>query len=129
MPQQPIAASESSENTKKLMDKLYLNEAKEKVSAALDEIAGSRTVTTAGETIRKAANQGLALANEGYEKTGAKKAVKRASGKFDEVSGKAILEEVRKFIEVQSYYNDVLATKLQEALDRLSVLEERVNKS
>jgi hypothetical protein len=121
MPKNKTKISRSEEQC--LTGRLHLNEAKEKLTAAMDEIANSRIVTTTGQRIKKAAHQGAAYAAEGYEKSGVKEVVKRTGGKFDEISGKAILEEMKKLIEVQSLYNDVLATKLQEALNRIETLE------
>ena len=46
-----------------------------------------------------------------------------ASEQLDKLSGKKILELVEKRLSLQDQYNDILATKLDEALTRLSILE------
>lgn len=42
------------------------------------------------------------------------------------ISGKKILDEVKERLEQQDRYNDVLATKLQEVMERLSRLESKL---
>lgn len=44
---------------------------------------------------------------------------------LDNATGKAMLDEIRALVEHQGLYNDVLATKLAEALDRLEHIESR----
>jgi len=48
---------------------------------------------------------------------------KQASSQFDILSGKQLLSLVEERLEAQSRYNDILATKLDEALERLSTVE------
>ena len=58
--------------------------------------------------------------------------VKTTAGKvnssLDTVSGAKLLAEVREMVSLQEKYNDVLATKLEEALQRIQVLEAIVGK-
>jgi hypothetical protein len=49
-----------------------------------------------------------------------------ASDNFDKVSGKKILELVESRLLLQTQYNDILATKLDEALNRIEVLEKAI---
>lgn len=49
-----------------------------------------------------------------------------ASEHLDQVSGKKILETVEHRLEMQTEYNDLLATKLEEALSRIEALEKQV---
>lgn len=44
---------------------------------------------------------------------------------LDNATGKAMLDEIRMHVELQGLYNDVLATKLAEALERLDHVENR----
>ena len=46
----------------------------------------------------------------------------------DNVAGKKMVEQAQALIEKQEKYNNVLATRLAEALDKIKVLEERLNK-
>ena len=61
------------------------------------------------------------------EQRGVKQALKETSaavaGKVDEVIGKRLLELVEQRLQMQDLYNDVLATRLAEALERISRLE------
>ena len=50
------------------------------------------------------------------------------SGKLDEVSGKRLVELLEKKLAIQDSYNDILATRLAEALDRIKALEDRVDR-
>lgn len=45
---------------------------------------------------------------------------------LDKVSGSKILELVEERLEMQDSFNDVLASKLEEALTRIKVLEEKL---
>jgi len=49
-----------------------------------------------------------------------------ASENFDKVSGKRILEIVENRLILQTQYNDLLASKLEEALNRIEVLEKSI---
>ncbi|MCH8107272.1 MAG: hypothetical protein IIB30_02825 [Chloroflexi bacterium] len=48
------------------------------------------------------------------------------SGKFDEISGQAMYQLVQERLAEQDRFNDLLATKLHEALERISDLEKRL---
>ncbi len=60
-------------------------------------------------------------------KTAVASATSAVAGKLDEVTGKRLVELLETKLRVQDEYNDILATKLAEALDRIAKLEERVN--
>jgi hypothetical protein len=45
---------------------------------------------------------------------------------FDKLSGKKILDLVEERLALQARYNDILASKLEEALQRIAVLEARL---
>jgi DNA-binding transcriptional ArsR family regulator len=67
-----------------------------------------------------------------YVESGAKKHVdtfKTKSGeKLDVVTGLAIYELLQERISLQDRYNDLLAAKLSEALERISELEKKLSK-
>ena len=44
-------------------------------------------------------------------------------------TGEKALEELTKIINLQKCYNDLLATKLEEALKRIEVLEQKIDKA
>ncbi len=44
-------------------------------------------------------------------------------------TGEKALEDVNTFLNLQNCYNDLLATKLEEALKRIEVLEQRLDKT
>ena len=44
-------------------------------------------------------------------------------------TGEKALEELTKIINLQNCYNDLLATKLEEALQRIEVLEQKLDKA
>ena len=52
--------------------------------------------------------------------------VSQISGKFDEISGQAMYQLVQEQLAEQDRFNDLLATKLHEALERISELEKRI---
>jgi hypothetical protein len=65
-----------------------------------------------------------------YEESGAKERVEAVTGKvseqFDVLSGQAIFQAVQDNLAKQDQYNDVLANKLLEALDRIKQLEDKI---
>lgn len=50
------------------------------------------------------------------------------SHQLDSISGQKILQKLEERIELQDRYNDILATKLGEALDRIAILEDQLFK-
>ena len=66
-----------------------------------------------------------------YEESGAKKhihTIKTKSGeKLDVISGQAMYGLVQERLDLQDRYNDLLATKLHEALERISELEKQLS--
>ena len=94
----------------------------------------SKAVSYGSTGIAKATEVGkqtLNTANSAIDSSGVKDAVKATasvvSGKLDEVSGKRLVELLEKKLQIQDSYNDILATRLAEALDRISALEDRLN--
>ena len=65
-----------------------------------------------------------------YVESGAKGKVdalqSQISGKLDEISGQAMYQLVQERLAEQDRFNDLLATKLHEALERISELEKRL---
>ena len=104
---------------------------KDAVTSLKDE-AKSR-VNSGVNSDGKVVTQGKDLANKGrrgYENSGANGKIDSAqstiSGKLDEISGSAMYQLVQERLSEQEQFNDLLATKLQEALDRISELENRL---
>lgn len=105
---------------------------------------GKRTSSAAGEKARGA----LDIGNQAYsgsklesavnyidsefEKRGTKQAIKETTeavvGKLDQVTGKQLLELLERKLQLQDAYNDVLATRLAEALERIAELETRLTR-
>ena len=46
----------------------------------------------------------------------------------DHITGESALTEAKRFFDQQQRYNNILATRLAEALDRIAVLESRLDK-
>ncbi len=65
-----------------------------------------------------------------YVESGAKGKVdavqSQVSGKLDEISGQTMYQLVQDRLAEQDRFNDILATKLHEALERISDLEKRL---
>ena len=90
----------------------------------VDEVANSD---------RKAVTKARDLATDvqrRYEESGVKGKVdavqSEVSGKLDEISGQAMYQLVQERLAEQDRFNDLLATKLHEALERISELENRL---
>ena len=91
------------------------------------------TVEQQVDTGRELANKAQDLASDvqrKYEESGAKKKVdaiqSQVSGTLDELSGQAMYQLVQERLAEQDRFNDLLATKLHEALERISKLEKRL---
>ena len=65
------------------------------------------------------------------DQRGAKQAIKSTTGavvdKLDQVTGKRLLELLEEKLRIQDAYNDILATRLAEALERIAKLEARID--
>jgi hypothetical protein len=104
---------------------------------------GKQTLSVASEATRGALETGKqAYAGSKLESAvnyidgeldqrGAKKAIKDTTGavvgKLDQVTGKRLVELLEAKLRVQDEYNDILATRLAEAIDRIAKLETRFN--
>ncbi len=89
----------------------------------------SKVVDSDGKVVNKARD--LATdAQRRYEESGAKGKVdavqKQIAGKLDEISGQAMYQLVQERLAEQDQFNDLMATKLHEALERISELEMRL---
>ena len=89
----------------------------------------NQVVDTARKPVRKAKDAATDVHRK-YEESGAKGKVdtvqSQISGKFDEVSGQAMYHLVQERLAEQDRFNDLMATKLHEALKRISDLERRL---
>ncbi len=89
-------------------------------TGTLDEIRNTQTNVKKymdDKGITEKAEQGLSKAKDISEIAGEH---------LDQISGKKILEIVEQRLEMQTEYNDLLATKLEEALRRIDVLEKQI---
>lgn len=72
----------------------------------------------------------VAMADKFLEESGTKHKIgvvtSKVSEQFDVISGQAILKEVQERLAKQDEYNNILATKLFEALDRIKFLEQKI---
>jgi hypothetical protein len=95
-------------------------------------VSKAASLGTSGVTkVAELGHQTIVGAGNAVEASGAKQAIKATatavSEKLDEVSGKRLVELLEKKLQIQDSYNDILATRLAEALARISILEARVN--
>ncbi|MDB5344739.1 MAG: hypothetical protein JWP89_3116 [Schlesneria sp.] len=111
--------------------KRALGDASTRVSSTGIAVA-SKAASLGTSGVVKAAELGkqtYAAAANVAESTGAAGAIKSTAGavagKLDEVSGKRLVELLEQKLRVQDTYNDILATRLAEALGRISTLERR----
>lgn len=90
------------------------------------------TAAAAGGTVVSKTGLGTVV---GYldaelDQRGVKRALGSAAGavvdRLDQVTGKQLVELLEERLRMQDEYNDVLATKLAEALERIAVLEGKV---
>lgn len=85
-------------------------------------------VISAGETVRQKTAGAAGAVQRSRAGQTVSSASKRASEHFDTLSGAAILRLVEERLEVQARYNDLLATKLDEALRRIETLERQLHR-
>lgn len=81
--------------------------------------------------VREHAKKISEVASKKYVETGAKQQVDavitKSGEKLDVISGKAMYDLVQERLALQDRYNDLLAMKLHEALERISELEEMLS--
>lgn len=96
---------------------------------AVDTAEAKASELLAASGVPRALDRFSEYADEVAERTGTKKMAmkvsKQVSDGFDAVTGAKILELVEQRLEIQSKFNDILATKLDEALEKLKMLEEK----
>ena len=92
----------------------------------------AKTTVAAGENVVAVTGLGVAidyLDNE-LNQRGVKQAIGTATGaivdRLDQVSGKQLVELLESRLRLQDEYNNVLATRLAEALERIATLEEKL---
>jgi hypothetical protein len=82
------------------------------------------------ESVSDAASSLKDLVEKKYTDSGAGSAASNIASKvtdqFDVISGQAMYDAVIDRLAIQDKYNDVLANKLLEALDRIEVLEKKI---
>ena len=80
--------------------------------------------------VTKSVNDFASTSGRIYDASGAKDKMDAITGTvsegFDVVSGQAMYQAVQEHLAVQEQYNDVLANKLFEALERIKKLEEKL---
>jgi len=90
------------------------------------------TAAAAGGTVVSKTGLGTAVGylDSTLEQRGVKQAFGSAAGavvdRLDQVTGKQLVELLEERLRMQDDYNDVLATKLAEALERIATLEEKL---
>ena len=99
-------------------------------TAASIGAAGVTKTTELGKQTYSAAGAAVTYIDSELEDRGAKQAIKSTAGavvgKLDEVTGKRLLELLETRLQKQDTYNNVLATRLAEALDRITALEAQI---
>ncbi|MBC8391963.1 MAG: hypothetical protein H8E17_05285 [Deltaproteobacteria bacterium] len=110
--------------------KTKLIDAKEKSSKKISDIGSSVADSKAGQWSKDAKERmsgEMKVIAEVYSESSSKSAFDylkdKTIDKFDTITGAKILEEVRKRLSLQDRYNDILASRLAEALERISSLE------
>jgi|GEM_PF-6515659 len=95
------------------------------LSKAKDSVTSTSKVVA--EKSSQLASSAVDMAGSVAKKTGetAKTTADYVGEGFDVASGKKILALVEERLELQTLYNNVLAVKLEEALNRIAVLEEK----
>jgi hypothetical protein len=84
--------------------------------------AGTATAGVAGAV----ASSAVAAGGTVVEKTGLGTAAEAVVDRLDQVTGKQLVELLEERLRIQDEYNDVLATRLAEALERIASLEEKL---
>ena len=113
--------------------------AKEGLGKAID--AGASLVSgvaehasNAGELIatKTGLDRAVEFIDDQLDDRGVKKAVGSAvdavSDRFDQVTGKQLVELLEERLRIQDEYNDVLASRLADALERIAAIEKRLSK-
>lgn len=101
-----------------------------KASESVNKVVSSTSKKYEESGAKEKVDSLASVASKKYEESGAKSTVDTVSGKvsesFDVVSGQAMFQAVQDRLTKQDQYNDVLANKLLEALERISQLEQKL---
>lgn len=90
-------------------------------------VKGRSAASSAGDAIRGTTQKAKETIAQSAVVESAAKASRIAGEHFDTLSGAAVLQLVEERLELQARYNDLLATKLDEALERIAQLEKRTH--
>ena len=111
--------------------KEYSSSLLEKTSETIGDVLQSAQETYDRSDVKKKVDKASEQTFKVLEKTGvpkvAKTVYKEADKHIDTFTGVKILELVEERLTIQSRYNDILATKLEEALRRIEEIESRLS--
>lgn len=110
---------------------------RDKAKSFADNVADKATSTAreAGEYAKGAGEYLQGKAQEGWEKldpdtqAAIEEVVEKTVEKKQEISGEKMHQEVLEMVQRQEEYNDLLASKLDDALSRIEELEARLDES
>ncbi|MCC9621371.1 hypothetical protein LPB41_06650 [Thalassospira sp. MA62] len=103
------------------------NEAKSRAGRASDKVRATAGQTANDLKVAERINQ-VRTSVDANTPEFVKSTAGKVGSSFDTVTGAKLLEEVRAMVVLQEKYNDVLATKLEEALQRIEILEATLSK-
>lgn len=106
----------------------WLKKATETASDVAETVKNEYEKSGAKDKVDKKTKQAKVFLDETGVSDKAAEISSNVSEHLDAVSGKKILDLVEERLELQSSYNDILATKLEEALNRIETLENQIAK-
>ena len=101
-----------------------------RISREVQEAAGAVKADFEASSLKQNLDRAMQTAKQALDDSGAtavtSKVYEVTQDHLDAVTGAKILRLVEERLEIQARYNDILATKLHEALQRLEVLEQKL---
>jgi Asp-tRNA(Asn)/Glu-tRNA(Gln) amidotransferase A subunit family amidase len=102
-----------------------------KISEEMQQAAGAVIADLETSSLKQSVDRAMQTAKQALDSSGATaaKVYEVTQDHLDGVTGAKILRLVEERLEIQARYNDILATKLNEALRRLEAIEQRLQGS
>jgi hypothetical protein len=104
-----------------------------RISKKVQEAAGAVEAGFETSSLKQSVDRAMQTAKQALDDSGAtavtSKVYETTQDHLDAVTGAKILRLVEERLEIQARYNDILATKLHEALQRLEAIEQKLQGS
>jgi hypothetical protein len=129
----PRRSSIGGRNLKKKNESSATRKWASRVSREVQDATGAVKADVESSSLKQGIDRAMQTAKQALDDSGAtaetSKVYEVTQGHLDAVTGAKILRLVEERLEIQARYNDILATHLQEALQRLETIEQKLQRT